>query len=210
VLLKPDVPIAALDRCFRAHAVLEHAPLVGATHSTHPLGTWVYLASFHASRVTEPLAFRVDLADLGAERPGSQMLAFDWRSGAMRRIDSNGGYDVTLGALAWDFRVLCPIARVADAEVAIVGDAARYATAADKRVANVRASDDGVELDVLGAADERVRITGWATRKPARATANDPAGAPPVAIAWDATSGRFDLDLALPSCGWTQLRIAVS
>jgi hypothetical protein len=43
-----------------------------------------------------------------------------------------------------------------------------------------------------------------------RATAHDPSGAQPITVAWDAASGRFDLDLALPSCGWTQLRIAVS
>jgi len=210
VLLKPDAPIAALDRCFRAHAVMEHAPLVGATHSTHALGSWIYLASFHASRVTEPLAFRIDLADLGADRPAAPLLAYDWRSGRMERIAADGGFDLTLAPLAWDYRVLCPIARVGSAEIAIIGDTARYATAGDKRIADVRATEDGVTVEVLGAPDERVRISGWATRTPVRATAHDPHGACPVAIARDAVSDRFDLDLALPSCGWTQLRITIS
>jgi hypothetical protein len=137
------------------------------------------------------------------------MLAYDWRSGRMERVAPDGGFDMMLAPLDWDYRVLCPIAHVAGGEIAIVGDAARYATAGDKRIANVRANDDGVTLDVLGAAEERVRITGWATRAPARAVAHDPHGAHPVAIAWDAASGRFDLDLSLPSCGWTQLRITI-
>jgi len=210
VLVKPDAPIAALDRCFRAHAVMEHAPLVGATHSTHALGTWIYLASFHASRVTAPLAFRIDFADLGANRPAATMLSYDWRSGRMERVAADGGFDVTLAPLAWDYRVLCPIVRVGSGEIAIVGDAARYATAGDKRIANVRATDDGVTLEVFGAPHERVRISGWATRKPARAAPHDPHGADPIAIGWDAASGRFDLDLTLPSCGWMQLRIAAA
>jgi hypothetical protein len=210
VLLKPDVPIAALDRCFRAHAVMEHAPLVGATHSTHALGAWIYLASFHASRVTEPLAFRVDLADLGADRPVAAMLAYDWRSGRMERVAAEGGFDLRLGPLDWDYRVLCPIARAGGAEIAVVGDASRYATAGDKRIADVRSSEDGLTVDVLGASEERVCITGWSSRAPVRAVAHDPHGAHAVAIRWDAESGRFDLDLVLPSCGWTQLRIAMA
>jgi len=112
--------------------------------------------------------------------------------------------------LDWDYRVLCPIARVGSGEIAIIGDAGRYATAGDKRIANVRSTDNGVTLDVLGAAEERLRITGWATREPVRAAMHDPRGADPIAIAWDAASGRFDLDLTLPSWGWTQLRIATS
>jgi hypothetical protein len=40
--------------------------------------------------------------------------------------------------------------------------------------------------------------------------AHDPYGAHPVAITWDAASGRFDLDLSLQACGWTQLRIAAA
>jgi hypothetical protein len=35
VLIKPDVPIAAIDRCFRANAFLERSALVGETYSEH-------------------------------------------------------------------------------------------------------------------------------------------------------------------------------
>ena len=190
--------------------MLEHAPLLGATHSKHALGTWIYLASFHASRVTEPLAFRVDLADLGADRPSGPLLSYDWRSGQMERVAADAGFDLSLRALDWDYRVLCPIACVGDVEIAIVGDAARYATAGDKRIASVRASESGVTIDLLGAANERLRITGWATRAPVRAVAHDPGGAQPIEVVWDAASGRFDLEHTLPSCGWTQLRIATA
>jgi hypothetical protein len=72
----------------------------------------------------------------------------------------------------------------------------------------VRASAEGVAIDLLGSPDERVRITGWSAREPARAERRDPQGIAPVAIEWDASSGRFNLELALPACGWTQLRIA--
>src|SRR5262249_9521524 len=35
VLVKPDVPIAALDRCFMRNAFLEPEPLLGETYSDH-------------------------------------------------------------------------------------------------------------------------------------------------------------------------------
>ncbi len=136
------------------------------------------------------------------------MLAYDWRSGRMERIAPDGGFELTLAPLAWDYRVLAPVHIVNGCEIAIVGDAALYATAGDKRVAELRAGAEDVTIDVLGAAEERVRITGWSSRKPARAERRDPQGSAPVAIEWDAASGRFNLDLALPACGWTQLRIA--
>jgi hypothetical protein len=128
----------------------------------------------------------------------------------MERVAEDGGFDLALVALGWDFRVLCPIARVGEVEIAIVGEAALYATAGDKRIAGVRAIEDGILVDVLGAPNERLRITGWATREPVSAVANDPACAQPIAVSWDAASGRFDLDLVLTACGWSQLRIATA
>src|SRR5262249_29845726 len=49
VLIKPDAPLAALDRCFHHHAYFEAEPLIGETFSTHPAGRWLYVASFNAS-----------------------------------------------------------------------------------------------------------------------------------------------------------------
>jgi hypothetical protein len=205
VLVRPDVPIAALDRCFRAHAVIEHAPLVGAAHTEHAAGRWLYLASFHASNRKERLRFRLSLAELGAERPGGSVLAYDWRSGAMQRLAPDDGFDLALDPLEWDFRVLAPIL---PGELAIVGDAKLYATAGDDRIADVRAADGAVVVELCGAAGEPVRVTGWSARRPASAELRVPGARRPLDVAWDPDSGRFDLDAALPDSGFAQVRVS--
>jgi len=67
VIVKPDAPIAALDRCFRAHVLLEPVPLLAATHSQHTAGRWVYAVSLHASNHDGPLRFRFETS-VGATR----------------------------------------------------------------------------------------------------------------------------------------------
>jgi len=68
VLIKPDVPLAALDRCFRANGFLEPSMLVGETYSMHPAGRWMYVASFNAYRGKEQLrAHSAGGAGRGAE-----------------------------------------------------------------------------------------------------------------------------------------------
>ncbi|RIL00854.1 MAG: hypothetical protein DCC71_18415 [Proteobacteria bacterium] len=205
VLVKPDAPIAALDRCFRAHAVLEPAPLAGATHSAHTAGRWSYVASFHAANAKETLRFRLGWSELGPDAPDGPCVAYGWRSGRMERSAPDGGVDLALAPLAWDFRVLAPIL---PGDVAIVGDPALYATAGDRRIADVRAIAGGVRVDVLGAPGEAVRIRGWAARRPAGAEALVPGARHALDVAWDAASGRFDLDVAIPAGGCVQVRVA--
>jgi len=205
VLVKPDAPLAALDRCFRAHPVVAHVPLVAATHSAHAAGRWTYLVAMHASNEKQRMAFRVPLSDLGDDAPFAPMLAYDWRRGAMERVEPRGGFDLALDALDWDYRVLVPIL---PGEIAIVGDTSLYTTAGDKRIASVRAVEGGVAFDVLGAPGEEPRITGWSARRPAGATLRLVGAQRTLALAWDAASGRFDVEVAVPACGFAQVEVS--
>jgi hypothetical protein len=194
VLVKPDVPVAALDRCWRGHAVLDANPLVGEAHSAHPAGRWHYLVSIHAWREARPLRFRLALADLGALAPAAPVVAWDWRRGRGEVIAPDGGFELALAPLAWDYRVLCPLL---PGELAVVGDPERYATAGDRRLSGVRATPDGVACDVHGAPGERVRIAGWAARRPRAARAD---GAP-LALDWDAGASTWSVALAIGASG---------
>lgn len=205
VIVKPDAPLAALDRCFRGHVVLEPLPLLAATHSQHAAGRWVYLVSLHASNQDGPLRFRVDLADLGADRPVAPVIAWDWRAGLLDRIGPDAGFDLALPKLDWDLRVLAPIL---PGEIAIVGDVSLYATAGDKRIADVRSVAGGVEVDVFGAPGEAVCVTGWSARRPGRAELREPGSKQGLEVIWDATSGRLDVALVVPASGSAQVAIA--
>jgi len=199
VLVKPDVPVAALDRCWRGHAALEPNPLVGEAHSEHPAGRWHYLVSMNAWRGGAPLRFRLALADLAALAPAAPVLAWDWRRGRGEVVAPEGGFELSLAPLDWDYRVLCPLL---PGGLAVLGDPDRYATAGDRRITGVRATPGGVAFDVLGAAGERVRVAGWAERRPPAADAAEPGGGrAPLALEWEAGTCRWSVDVTIGEAG---------
>lgn len=198
-LVKPDVPIAALERCFRGDVWFEALPLIAETYSEHPAGRWIYLASFNACRARRALRFEVALADLGALQPRAPVIALDWRSGAWERLEPDARLALALEPDAWDYRVLCPLL---PGEIAVFGDTGLYATAGDRRLRGVRVASDLVAFDVCGAPGERVTIDGWSAREPARVETSG-------AQAWsrDAASGRWRLAVEIPDRGWVAARV---
>ncbi len=206
VLVKPDVPIAALNRCFGGNVFTEGGPLIGEAHTDHAAGRWIYLASFNAWRKEQPIRFRIELADLGPDRPNGPVLAYDWRSGDFARLDPDGGFDLELTPLDWDYRVLCPIL---PENVAVVGDTSLYATAGDRRVRGVAVRDGQVEVDVVGAPGESVEITGWAARPPAAVVGWSSHGEEELSVSREARTGLWRVPLVLGSGGRLRLRIEV-
>lgn len=201
VLVKPDVPLAALERCYLGHTTREPIPLIGECWSDHPLGRTSYVVALHAYRRDEPLRFRVELGDLGDAAPRGPVAALDWRTGKVERLEPNDGWDLQLDPREYDFRVLAPLAHD---EIAIFGDTRMFSTAGDRRIRDLRASARGIELDVLGAPGERVTISGWSTRA---------LGAPVVepaqqcGFSHDRGSGRFDVTVEIPDRGWVRLEL---
>jgi hypothetical protein len=177
VLVKPDLPIAALDRCVRAHGYFGNEPLVAETVSRHPAGMWVYLVAMNASYATkggaQRLAFAIPLAELGAASPAGPVLAFDWRRGTHERLEHGSALEVSLAYQEFSYHVLCPLL---PGEVAIFGDVTRYATVGDRRVAHITSVPGGVRFDVLGPPGAQVEVHGWAAAPPAAAEGWSPAG----------------------------------
>ncbi len=212
LLVKPDVPIAALERCFRRDAFFEPEPLIGETYSTHPAGRWVYLASFNAWRGGETLRFRLPLADLGELRPLGPVLGYDWRRDAFERLAPGDALELSLAPGDWDLRVLCPLL---PGELAVFGDVSRYASVGDRRVREIRLEAAGaVTLDVLGAPDEPVEIRGWAARPLAEVARLDAATARALPRGdalpgWTqaAAGGPWRVRLRVEARGWVPLRL---
>jgi hypothetical protein len=109
--------------------------------------------------------------------------------------------------------VLCPWL---PAGIAVFGDTSLYATAGDRRLQGLRATDTGLSLDVLGARGERVCIEGCSERPLARVSAWTPADGeralPPAdeeaaagGFSRDTVSGRFQIRVEIPACGWLRL-----
>ncbi|MGH7787249.1 MAG: hypothetical protein ACRERC_10315, partial [Candidatus Binatia bacterium] len=196
VLVKPDAPIAALDRCFRRHGHLEPVLLFGETFSAHPAGRWVYLVALHASRERAALREHLPLAEIGGldrERP---VLAYAWRSGQWTRVEPGGGLDVALPFQDWDYRILCPLL---PGERTVFGDVRRYASVGDRRIGGICASAAALAFDVLGVPRSLVEVQGYAPEPPVRVEAITSAGVRQLAdVTWE-PSGRWTVCVVLQS-----------
>jgi len=201
VLVKPDLPVAALDRCFRGHGFFGDEPLLGETWSAHPAGRFTYLVSMNASHASkrsgQPLRFRVDFAELGAARPSGPLVLFDWRRGTLERLPADGGFEEALDYQEFGYRVLCPLL---PGDVTLLGDVSKYATLGDRRIAGLVAEDGELRFDVLGAPGEEVTVDGFASRLP-RAVRWTPTGSARLDVVGAARSGRFRVRVPVDGCG---------
>jgi hypothetical protein len=199
-LVKPDVPIAALERCFGANAFVEPVLLAGETYSEHPAGRWTYLASFNACARKEPVAARVALSELGVERAA---IAYDWRSGRFERLEPGQAIELELAPLDWDLRVLCP---VLPNETALFGDVDRYASVGDRRIRGIRAAGRGLTCDALGAPGEPVRVSGWSAQSLRGVRTWTPKGeGEPESFRRDPDTGLFEIGVRVGPAGWIRL-----
>ena len=220
VLVKPDVPIAALERCFGASAFFDGGLLLGEAYSENAAGRWHYVAAFNAWRERRAVAGEVRLADLGPLAPTADVIAYDWRRGTAERLAPDAGWSLQLEPDAWDLRVLCP---VLPGGIAVFGDVSRYATMGDRRIAAARAlPGGGVELDVAGAPGERVEVQGWSEAAMAAETWAPGEGWSPLPDlaeaperdaetrrgAWrDASTGVWGVAIGVSARGWARLRL---
>ncbi|HVV36505.1 MAG TPA: hypothetical protein VHC63_07850 [Acidimicrobiales bacterium] len=121
VLVKPDAPIAAIDRGFRKWATSRGQLLTGTTHS----GAVHYVVTLNCTNGDAS----------GRVEPGidARSLVWDWRTQTCEVVEAGGGWEVSLPSLDWDYRVVAPIVD----GVAVIGDPALYATAGDLRIHHV-------------------------------------------------------------------------
>jgi hypothetical protein len=158
-LVKPDVPIAALDRCFGTWPFGRARLLAGECRSTHTAGTWTYVLAINPDDRREGAERVVDsipLHELGVQAP---VLAWDWRAGTGSVLERDDALAVDLAPHDWALWVLAPVV----GGVAVVGDPHLFATAGDQRIGAVVASPDGdgARVTVVGAPGELVELAGW-------------------------------------------------
>ncbi len=204
-LVRPDVPVAAIDRAVFDAPVWTGALLVGSAHTDHAAGRWGYAVTANVGMEPKPNTRHVGFTDLGDDCPASAAIAvYDWRTARLDVAPRDGGYEVALEPAGWDYRVLAPV--LANG-IAVIGDPDVYATAGDARIAEVSLDGDDVTVAVLGA-NERVRVTGWSARPLAVRAWAPSAGATTIAASHDPASGQWEVAVDVPAAGWVRLRLA--
>ena len=150
--MKPDEPVAALDRCFSTAWPLGTTPrlLAGEAVTRHAAGTWRYVVVANPS-ADGPVRDGLTREELGGD------LAWDWRE--RRFVTADELRELALEPLAWRYFVVPPL--LANGRLAVVGDPRLHATAGDARIAEVEDRGDAVRVTILGAG-ETVELVGWA------------------------------------------------
>jgi hypothetical protein len=195
LLIKPDVPIAAIDRSLAANTAFGDDLLVAECHSTHPAGRWTYLFAAHTSPTDARIEDEVAFAELGESAPVGDVVVWVARAQTATPLGATGRWPLALGREEWASLVLAP---VLPAGLAVLGDVSKFVSAGDARL-SVRVLDDGARIVVLGAG-ELVTITGWAPRAP---QATDAAGP----VVHDADTGVWEVPVDVPSRGWARIDV---
>jgi hypothetical protein len=197
VLIKPHVPVAAIDESMLAGPAFRPVVLVAECHSDHPAGRWTYAVALHANPAEDPVEGEIAFAALGESAPTGDVVAWDWRAGTATRLGADGRWPVTLGREDWAYLVLAPL--LAGGWLAVVGDVTKLVPAGDARIA-VAETPTGARVPVTGAG-ERVTVTGGAAAAPTASVPGDDGPAPTVDH--DPATGVWTVAVDVPARGWT-------
>jgi hypothetical protein len=137
----------AINRSFRKWATSRGTLLTGTALDHHGGHTWTYVVTMNATE--KAATSRVELADLGVNE---RVVAWNWRTQTAELLEAGDGWDVSLDALDWDYRVLCPVVD----GVAVIGDPSVYATVGDSRI-----ETDGATVTRVFGPGEQVEVVTW-------------------------------------------------
>jgi len=165
VLVAPDVPVAAIDASFRAHAFLRPALMVAATHSLHDVGQYSYVVALNVCEPAQSIAGQVQSSMLGEDAPTSESgtaVRWIWGRDEVDLLDiESGSWPVTLDHLGSDVSILAPVVDVAGTRVAFIGDAGRYASAGRQRCRAIRTEASTLRVELAGSPGESFDVIGW-------------------------------------------------
>jgi hypothetical protein len=160
VIVKPDVPILPLDKCYIADAQHMPAPLIASTHTDHDGLRTAYVFAFNRPK-TEGSNVVFASSELGF---AGQVYVYDCFSGAGRLLDAKTNLTATLDKGAVAFYVVAPVGK---SGIAFLGDTGKFVSTGKQRIASIR--DDAGKMVVtvnFAAAENSVTLHGYAAAVP--------------------------------------------
>jgi hypothetical protein len=149
LILKPDRPIAPIDRCYRTGCAL------GYTESDFGGKSWYYVLSLPAAGY----APNFTPSDLGA----GKSVVYDWDS----RIAFIRDPDSPVGLVREAKHEYFVVAPILENGMAVIGDTEKFVTMADMRIASVESAPEGVRVGVVSNQEWNPVTVGYAGQRPA-------------------------------------------
>lgn len=150
VLIKPDVPLAALDQCLRNPS--------GLLWAETNCGAWRYIIAMRTGMRSDKFP-EDDVALTETVELGSTAVIYNWTTREALVADSVAA---SLQIHEWVLWVVCPLIGEGST-TALIGDPNAFATMGDRRVRVMTATDREVKssFDVLGVHGEDVQMSFW-------------------------------------------------
>lgn len=160
VIVKPDVPLVPLDRCYIADANHEPAPLVAATDTDHGwVKTGYVFACNRHGTPPDQLAFTAD--ELGIRGP---VWVRDYFSGLGRRLEAGETFSAPLAENAAAFYLVAPVGK---SGIAFLGDPGKFVGTGRQRIAAIEDQLRKLTVGVLlGESEKSVTLHGYAPVAP--------------------------------------------
>jgi hypothetical protein len=183
VIVKPDVPLVAMDRTYLAEAQKQDVPMLATTYTDHTGLKTIYLAAYK-NKQTAADSVSISSEELGFTGP---FYFFNYLTGTGVKMDKGSDCQVTLQGGSYGYYIAAPIG---ESGIAVLGDAGLFVGTGKKRIAALH--DDGRKVTVeviLAEKEQEMTLRGYASRAPAVSVKAGSAGP----VAYDATTGIFDV-----------------
>jgi hypothetical protein len=151
LVLKPDRPIAPIDRCYQSGCAL------GYTQSDNSGQRWYYVLSLPSAGYTPHFT----PSDLGGQ---GQFAVYNWDTGTvcLRHAD----WTVALVPEAkHEYFIVAPLFSNG---ITILGDLSKFVTMADKRIDFVRETEGSLRVGVIANAKHNPIISGYSVARPSK------------------------------------------
>jgi hypothetical protein len=149
LLLKPDRPIAPLDRCYHDGCA------AGYTESDKAGRRWFYVVNYPSSGHLQDFK----LSDLGV---GGKWAVYEYDTGAASLVDAATPVSVKQEG-KHEYFVIAPLL---ENGMAVIGDTEKFITMADMRISSVELNGNSLQIGVLSNQADSPIVTGYADRQP--------------------------------------------
>lgn len=206
LLIKPDVPIAAVGSSMLGAPAFTDELLVAECYSDHGAGRWGYALGMHTNPGDAEVSGEIVLAELGDSAPTGDVVIWDWRTGTVTHGGPKSRMPVALTREDWTYFVVAPV--LASGRLAVVGDVSKFVPAGDARMEVGAGDRDSVRITVKGAG-ETVTLTGWSS-VPITATTGFAGGiSTELEVVRDRDSGVWTLQVEVGTRGWANVQVEV-
>ena len=185
VIVKPDVPLVAMDRTYVAEARKQDVPMLATTFTDHAGIKTIYLTAYkHKATALDNVS--ISAQELGCTGP---FYFFNYLAETGVKVDRGADCQVTLQGRSYGYYIAAPIG---ESGIAVLGDAGRFVGTGKKRITSLH--DDGHRVTaevILAEKEQEVTLRGYAAKVPAVFVNAGNSGP----VAYDARTGIFSVTI---------------